>query len=119
METELKELMEILRNERELLITKTKWGIYASGIIIVTTFINVYALLSNRNEYLFPTVGPYIEQITMAFLLAIIVIGSLFLLVFAIRNYRRYQGIEKRVDDILKNIHGKIVEMKELQKKFE
>ena len=96
---EIKEWLEEFRKERELLIEKTKWGTYASVMILVATFINIYTVWSNREEALFPALEPYIQKIIILILLSIITIGSLFLLLFSMRNYRRYQKIEQIIDN--------------------
>jgi hypothetical protein len=94
---EIKEWLEELRKERELLIEKTKYGAYLSVTILVPTVIIGYNLMLQRETYLLPF-GYLFQQTIVLILLAIITIGPLF---FIIANYWRYQNIEKIIDGIL------------------
>jgi len=94
----IQEWLEILRKERELLIEKTRWGTYASVVILGVAFIQIYTVLSDRDEFVFQSVGPIVQKIIILALLTIILIGILFLLIFLMRNYWRYQKIEETID---------------------
>jgi len=94
---ETKELLAILREERQLLIEKIKWGTYMAITIVVPTLILILDLVLKREASIFSIAGTLAQLTIVVILLIIIVLGPL---VFVIMNYWKYQDIEKTAEKI-------------------
>lgn len=95
---EIKEWLEILQKERELLIDKIKWGTYIALTIVIPTLIIILDLILNREASIFPIIGTFTQLVIAIILEIIIILGPL---VFVFLNYWKYRKIESIVDQIL------------------
>lgn len=101
MDEQKKEMLAILREERQILINKTKSGTYIAMTVIIPSLITVYSFILNREPIVLPIVGSIVQGIIALIFYGIIAAGSLGLVCFVILNFLKYQDMEKRVDKLL------------------